>query len=280
MIGFIVMVILVLVLLGLCLGSFVNALVWRTHEQSKTKNREIKEELSVLRGRSMCVNCRHDLTWHDLLPVVSWLMLGGKCRYCRKPISRQYPAVELVTMLLFVFSYLVWPYGFSGVGLWQFGFWLAFLTGFVALAVYDLRWKLLPNSIVLPLTILAAVYVLAYAVLTNDAVVIVEAILGMASIGGLFYILFQASGGKWIGGGDVKLGFALGLLAGGLLEGLMVIFVASLLGTVFAVLAVGLNKQALKKRIPFGPFLITALVIVYLFGADIINWYQQQIFLV
>jgi leader peptidase (prepilin peptidase)/N-methyltransferase len=268
----------VLFLLGLALGSFVNAFVFRLHEAPKAKSKELRDKLSITNGRSMCVHCHHKLAWYDLLPVISWLSLRGKCRYCSKRISVQYPLVEIGTALLFVLSYVYWPYSSDFILL--FIFWLVFIVGFMALIIYDLRWMLLPNVIVLPLTVLSLVYVLVYALLAGNIAVITDAILGMASIGGLFYILFQTSSGKWIGGGDVKLGFVLGILAGGLMEGLMVIFIASLLGTLFAILSAGHKKQTLKKRIPFGPFLIIALIIVYLFSADIISWYQQQIFLV
>src|SRR5580700_9634934 len=120
------MIIVVLAVLGLCLGSFVNALVWRLHEQSnpkqKTKNKKQKakqlsaNELSILRGRSMCPDCHHQLAAKDLVPVISWLDLRGKCRYCHRPISIQYPLVELATAGLFVFSYFFWPLAFNGVG--------------------------------------------------------------------------------------------------------------------------------------------------------------------
>ena len=274
------MVILIIVLLGLCLGSFINAAVWRLHEQAKTKKQRTKsKELSILRGRYVCTHCYHTLSWYDLLPVVSWIILKGRCRYCHKPISWQYPVVELATAVLFVFSYSYWPYGMDTVGIIQFGLWLVFLTGFMALTIYDLRWMILPNKIVFPLLALASVQTVLLSVLHHDFQIIISALSGLFVAGGLFYVLFRISEGKWIGGGDVKLGFILGLLAGGFIEGLMVIFIASLLGTIFSLPMVSLKKQSLKKRVPFGPFLIIALIIVYLFSADISNWFQLQLFL-
>ena len=98
------LLIVIFFVLGVCFGSFVNALVWRIHEQSKPKKKRAAsdKELSVVSGRSMCPNCKHTLSTKDLLPVISWLTLGGKCRYCSKPISWQYPSVEMLTALLFV----------------------------------------------------------------------------------------------------------------------------------------------------------------------------------
>src|SRR5476651_645529 len=135
------MIIVVLVVFGLCLGSFVNALVWRLHEQDKKQ----AKNLSILNGRSMCPNCKHELAAKDLVPVLSWLSLRGKCRYCGKPISVQYPLVEMVTSGLFVASYLWWPEVLHGAQVAAFGLWLALLVGLMALLVYDLRWFLLPN---------------------------------------------------------------------------------------------------------------------------------------
>ncbi len=94
---------------GLVLGSFVNALVWR-----------IREKRTWVNDRSECVHCHHKLAPLDLIPVVSWLFLRGVCRYCKKPISIQYPLVELATGALFVLSYLLWDYGFDSWGLVRF----------------------------------------------------------------------------------------------------------------------------------------------------------------
>src|SRR5665213_2769212 len=98
-----VMIIALLALLGLVFGSFVNALVWRLHEQEvllekrKKPSKKQLEKLSILNGRSMCPHCKHELAIKDLVPLFSWIALKGKCRYCGKPISWQYPVVELLT---------------------------------------------------------------------------------------------------------------------------------------------------------------------------------------
>ncbi len=281
------MIILILALLGLCLGSFVNALVWRLREQDKVKSRKLvkskaskSQDLSILKGRSMCPHCKHTLAVQDLLPVVSWLTLGGKCRYCHKPISWQYPLVELLTAALFVKSYFFWPY-VSG-GDWKtstallLGVWLAIVTLFVALTIYDLRWMLLPDKLVYIVLGLAVLFV-GMRAMTNavPGTVVIDSLLGLLSVGGLFYVLFQVSGGKWIGGGDVKLGFGLGLLAGSLENGLLLVFVASALGSLVAIPLLLTGKKALTGKLPFGPFLMAATVVVVLWGADVVSWYQR-----
>src|SRR5579884_1106389 len=119
---------------GLCLGSFVNALVWRVHE-----------EKDWVKDRSQCPNCGHRLVAADLVPVLSWIALRGRCRYCKKPISAQYPLVELVGGLIFALSYVYWPGGLHTAGAYVlFISWLVTSVGLLALTVYDARWMLLP----------------------------------------------------------------------------------------------------------------------------------------
>lgn len=270
------MIILILVLLGLCFGSFAGATIWRIHEQEKRKN--TSKKLSILHGRSMCESCKHELATKDLIPLISWLSLGGKCRYCKAKISYQAPLIELTMVALFVGSYVFWPTNFDSTGKMQFGFWLSFLVFFVILAIYDLCWMELPNRLVYPLTVLATIYVLITSVLTGSFEPIVAGIWGVLISSGLFYVLFQLSDGKWIGGGDVKLGVAIGLIIGGPLQSILMLFIASLLGSIISIplLLMGSGRQ---KKIPFGPFLILATIIVYLFGLSITDWYQNTILL-
>ena len=268
-----------MVLLGLSLGSFINALVWRLHEQSKksSKLKAQSSKLSIMHGRSMCPNCEHELAVSDLIPVVSWLALRGKCRYCPKPISWQYPLVELLTALLFTLSYLSWPH-FQGRTLEMgevvvFGLWLLSLTGLVALAVYDLRWMLLPNKIIFPLYGVATLMIIVQALQDSSAKPLASAAGGVLIGGGIFYILFQVSKGKWIGGGDVKLGFLLGALVGGPLSAAIMLFLASLIGSLFGGSLLLTHRISRGTRIPFGPFLIIAAIVVVLFGQQLSDWY-------
>lgn len=162
--------------------------------------------------------------------------------------------------------------------MFQFMAWLIFLTGFLALTVYDIRWYLLPNKIVFPLTALAVAQVITVAIYDMDWHVLLGAALGALVVSGIFYLLFQISKGKWIGGGDVKLGLVLGLLAGGLLEGFLVLFAASVTGLIVSIPLLLQGKANRKTQLPFGPFLILGLIIVKLFGVDIIDWYSNLIY--
>jgi prepilin signal peptidase PulO-like enzyme (type II secretory pathway) len=308
-----------LVVFGLTFGSFVNALIWRLHEQATrnvtalakkqspssshskgaskakvtdTNSRSVSSKLwssaaifrkakddplSVVYGRSMCPHCKHQLAERDLVPLFSWLSLRGRCRYCHKPISWQYPVVELLTAILFVLSYVFWPSGFHGAGLFEFIEWLILIIGFMALAVYDLRWYLLPDKIVMPLLGVVIVGIMSQFIFFHSGQhLFFESLTGVLIGGGIFYLLFQISSGTWIGGGDVKLGSLLGLIVGGPLAAVLLIFIASCLGT-FLTLPFLVNKSLkISTRIPFGPFLIVSAIIMRIFGASMINWLQHR----
>lgn len=274
------MIIAVLIVLGLCMGSFVNALVWRLHEQelSKSKNKSKKRlgKLSITKGRSMCPNCRHELAVRDLIPVLSWLSLRGKCRYCKKPISAQYPIVEIVTSALFVLSYITWPTDFDITQLVLLALWLEMMVGLMALFLYDARWMILPDKIVMPLGAIAgAMAFITVISSSNPLVSIINVILSVAVGGGIFYVLFQVSDGKWIGGGDVKLGWVIGLFLATPARSFLMIFIAALLGCLISIPLLFSHKLKRTSIIPFGPFLIVSAVIVQLYGQDILNWYQS-----
>ena len=272
------MIIAMLIVLGLCFGSFDNALVWRLHELSKPKKKRVASdaELSIAQGRSMCPNCQHTLAWYDLVPILSWLSIGGKCRYCHKSISVQYPLVELATAGLFVLSYQYWPLPIEGNQLAIFGIWLLLLIGLMALLIYDLRWLLLPNKLIYPLTALAVIQALiGIASATYPVKAALNTFLAVVVGSGLFYVLFQVSDGKWIGGGDVKLGWIFGLVVASPLSSFLVIFIAALLGSLVAVPLLATKRLQKTSVIPFGPFLITATIVVQLFGVSILAWYQR-----
>jgi prepilin signal peptidase PulO-like enzyme (type II secretory pathway) len=271
------MITLYIIFIGACLGSFINALVWRTHEQAKPRKKSAskpKINLSIISGRSVCPNCHHVLSAKDLVPILSWLQLRGKCRYCKVKFADS-PLTELLTPILFVASYAYWPLGFSSDGIVLFILWLIFLVGLLALAIYDLRWFLLPNRIVYPLLWLAGLQVVFLVLRSQTPLTVVqETFFGVIIGGGLFYVLFQLSKGEWIGGGDVKLGFLIGAILGGPWQATLMIFLASLIGTLTSIPSLLNGKRKTSSHIPFGPYLILATFVVYLFGASIINWYK------
>lgn len=224
----------------------------------------------------MCTDCGHVLSAKDMVPIFSWLMLKGRCRYCNKSISWQYPVVEAATAFLFAFSYAFWPYELSSYeNLIAFIAWLIFLTGFISLTIYDIKYLILPNKIIFTLIFIALIGLTAELLISTDLSIAKAGLIGTLIGGGLFYVLFQLSNGAWIGGGDVKLGFLLGLLVGGPWPALLMLFLASFLGTIYSIPMIIFGQVRARSRIPFGPFLIAAAIIVQLFGVSIIDWYNN-----
>lgn len=255
-------------------------MVWRLHEQTEGRNlqsKTYKKKLSIVKGRSMCPHCHHELAAIDLIPVLSWLSLQGKCRYCRKAVSVQYPLIELATAFLFVVSYNWWPTSLhTGLHITTFILWLALLVGLMALVVYDLRWLLLPNQLIYPLSVIALVQAgIGVTTAQKPFIAFINAILAVLLGGGIFYFIFQISKGKWIGGGDVRLGWLLGLIVGTPAKSLLFIFIAAVGGSLISLPLMATGKLKRTSIVPFGPLLIMGAVIVVLFGTDILNWYQR-----
>ena len=281
----------ILAWLGLGFGSFINALVWRLHEQEighRKQGRDKKilspkssvlspKELSIVNGRSVCPNCRHQLAWYDLMPVVSWLWLKGRCRYCQKSVSAQYPAVELALALVFTLSYAFWPEAVAG---WQwviFIAWLAAAVGLLALLIYDARYMLLPNKIIYPTLLVAVAGRLSFLIGSEPHKwhALGDWALGVVVASGLFGALYYASRGRWIGFGDVRLGLVTGTLLATPQKSFLMLFLASVMGMLFALPAVAAGKRTMASKIPFGPFLISATAVAVVWGQDVINWYKR-----
>lgn len=274
--------IIIITSLGLVLGSFINAWVWRLSKQideegePKKLTAKQKKQLSIVTARSMCPNCKHELAVLDLVPVFSWLLLRGKCRYCKKPISKQYPTVELATAVLFGLSSYFWVFNYS----WQyvaFATWITSLVGLVALAVYDLKYMILPDRIMFIMYGVAGVGLVVQFALGRPLSDVKSVALSILICGGIFWLLYQVSKGKWIGGGDVKLGFLLGLLIATPMLSFLMLFLASFIATLVAVpLLIG-KKIKRNAHIPFGPFLIVSTIITVLYGQYLLDWYTDII---
>lgn len=251
-------------LFGLAFGSFAGALAWRLH----TKR-------NFTTDRSECEHCHHKLGVLDLIPIVSWLSLHGKCRYCKKPIGSLTFFTELGMGAAFLVSYLCWP---MGLATWQgdvlFGLWLVYLVLLGILLVYDVRWGLLPDKITYPLIALgfvdAAIQISAYG--GGVAAYATQVVLGVAAMAGVYGALYVFSKGKWVGFGDVKLAVFIGAVFGWE-KTLLVLILANVVGLLVVAPGLILGKLTPKSHVPFGPFMIIAFIIAGLFGSAIINWY-------
>ncbi len=259
--------VLILAGFGLIAGSFANAVVWRVHNGK-----------SLLTGRSQCLSCGHQLAAKDLVPLLSWLALSGRCRYCQQPISKQYPLVEALMAVVFASSYIWWPGGVETASDWlPLITWLISSVGLMALAVYDTRWLLLPNRILYPTLLVAAAgrlaNILLYAPDTGDA--LLKWLGSVAVASGFFWLLYTISRGRWIGYGDVRLGLVIGSLLAGPAEAMLAIILASVFGALVAIGLLSTKRKKLSEKLAFGPFLILATWLAVLFGERIVNWYTD-----
>lgn len=273
-------------LLGLVVGSFVNAYVWRLHmQETRGKNREphLRRNLkphpesprySITMGRSMCPDCGHELRFGDLVPVLSWLWLRGKCRYCGRYISWQYPVVEIVMATLFAVSWLWWLPLEATWGGALLGIWLAISALFVALAVYDIRWFTLPAPM---LRLLLGSVVAFHGLQALSGAPLSQWLIGplLGAVGAFaaFYLLHIIGRGQWMGGGDVKLVFVLGLLVGGI-DTIVGLFLGFVMGAVVGIALLLLQRKGRRDLIPFGPFLLLGFWVAFFWGEELRLWYE------
>lgn len=279
----------VLVLLGLCLGSFAGASMWRLRarqlvqdkadgeniDSSEHKTLKKLTKLSLMKDRSQCLNCSYVLKWYDLVPLISWLALGGKCRKCRKQIGIFEPLIELGVAAFFVLSYAFWPYALSnGLEIARLVIWLMAGVGLAIMFAYDTKWFLLPsitNYIVIGLGLCSSVLVVIIAADKQSAVI---SIIGSVLIlSGFYWLIGKISSGRWIGSGDVWLGLGLALLLADWRLAFITLFAANLVGSLIVLPAIITGKLNMKSHVPFGPLLIIGFIIAGLAGSYLINIY-------
>lgn len=244
---------------GAIIGSFLNVLIVRLpkHENFVTR-------------RSHCPHCNALIHWYDNIPLLSYLILRGKCRNCRKPISSQYPLVELATGLLFLISFQL--YGPS----YQMLMVDVFISMLIVVTIVDFRHFLIPDMVTIPGIILG----LAFS-LVNPLVGPLDAVIGLL-VGGVSLYLLAMVGDfifkkESLGGGDIKLAAMLGAWLGW--QNIIIIFFgAAVLGLIFAIIQMIRSSETRQTRlIPFGPFLSLAAVIALFWGRQLIDLYLTQV---
>ncbi len=237
-------------ILGLCIGSFLNCVIYRL-EKNKS-----------LGGRSFCPHCKHNLDWKDLFPLFSFMFLQGKCRYCKAKISFQYPVVEFATGLIFLLIF---------INFYQNIFYLIFLfyiaSSLIIIFIYDLKHYLIPDKILFPTIIIACIYQIIF----NFSLVL-NYIFAILIASGFFFSIWYFSRGKWMGFGDVKLAILMGILLG-VAKVLTALFLAFFFGAIISLALMGFYGKKLTSQVPFGPFLIAGTFIALFWGQQIINWY-------
>jgi len=250
-------------IVGACLGSFYNVVGLR-----------ISAGKSIIHPRSSCPKCHHELSWWELIPIFSYLILVGKCRRCKSHISTKYMLFELLTALLFIFSY--YQFGFSG----EFVVSVLFVSLIVIISVSDFEYMLIEDKVIVFFLIVFLVLRIFIPLPSEFSTLklnsYVESLIGgVFGFGLLYWIAFigqKVYNQEVMGGGDIKLYGIIGLILG-LKMTFLSLFFASILGTI-----IGLTLSIFKiiKRenpIPFGPFIGLGSLLTYYYGHNIINWY-------
>lgn len=238
------MIFFLLFLLGLSIGSFLNVLIYR-----------LPRSLS-LTGRSFCPKCRKKISWYDNLPLLSFVLLEGKCRHCHSPISWQYPLVELVTGILTVLS--IKYFVLSRQDLILTTYYLILIYTLIVIFFTDLYHEIIPDEIVYPAVIITLIFSLYPNILISNL------ISGFLA-GLLFLSLYLLTSGRGMGFGDVKLAVLMGLFLG-YPKIIVALYLAFLTGAAIGVILILRGKKKLKSHIPFGPFLVGSTIFALFYG--------------
>jgi prepilin signal peptidase PulO-like enzyme (type II secretory pathway) len=247
------MVYLFIFVIGLAFGSFASVIIHRLHTREK----------GIFRGRSKCPYCANELAARDLIPVVSYLINKFKCRFCRKPIAFRYPLLELTMGGFFLLT--AWMTGVTDF--YEPVFYLLVTFVFVLLSFYDFLFKEIPDEVSL-----SAFFAFAAYMLISGAMSVFDLAIGVAIPVLFFGVLHFGSRGRWLGGGDIRIGAVMGVLLGYpmILTGL---FFGYLVGAVFSLTGLALGQFNRKTQIPFAPFLLFGTYIAIFWGQQAIDWY-------
>lgn len=246
-------------LLGLLIGSFLNVVVWR-----------VPRHESVVTPPSRCPGCEQLIRPYDNIPVLSWLILRGKCRNCKTEISARYPLVEAGTAILW--GLLAWRFA----GSWALPAYLVLAGGLVVLSLIDLDTFLLPNRIVYPLTIAVTLLFGVAGVLDGGLGDFRRALLCGLVVFAVFLLLHLISP-RGMGFGDVKFSFVLGVALGWVspATAFLGIFLGFLLGSVVGIGLIATKVKTRKDHVPFGPFMALGAVSALLIGPPILRLLAQ-----
>src|SRR3989344_1858716 len=237
--------------LGLALGSFLNSWIWRAHENFR-----------IVNGRSMCPECRRQLVWYENIPVLSYLFLGGKCRTCQKPIPKHFIFVELGAALIFVL--VAWNnLNNAAVTPAYFLRNIIFAVLLIIIFIYDwLYQEILPEVVWF-----GALTGLLFNLFLGHS--LVSMLAGLLAAGGFFWLQFIISKGKWIGGGDVRMGIMIGIWLGWPMA-LLALLLAYVAGAIGSLLLIASGKKQLTDATPFGTYLAAGTFAVILWGERVI----------
>ena len=266
--------------IGLLVGSFLNVVI---HRLPKMMDNDWRSQCAELHGqatpdtevlslsvpRSRCPQCGHPITALENIPVISWLVLRGKCSACRTPISPRYPIVEALTSLLSTLAAVHFGFGWAAAGA------LLLIWGLIALTFIDYDTQLLPDSITLPL-LWAGLLLNLFGTYTDLQSAVVGAMAGYLSLWSVYWGFKLVTGKEGMGYGDFKLLAALGAWLGWQTLPL-IILLSSLVGALLGIALIVLAKRGRNVPIPFGPYLATAGLIALLWGKELTEAYLRLI---
>ena len=247
----------VLALAGLCIGSFLNVCIHR-----------LPLKQSVVHPRSRCPDCGYALRWYDNVPVVSYALLRGRCRSCSRPISLQYPIVELVTAVIFVMHW----YAFGPTIMLPVR--LIFACALIVLFLIDLEHQILPDVITLPGIILGVVG--SFFLPPGPVMSLLGVVAGGGLLWGIAELWYRLRKVDAMGFGDVKMLAMVGAWLG--LKMVLVTFVlASMLGGLIGVVLIGSRRADMATRVPFGTMLAVGALVASMYGDALLDWYLTRL---
>lgn len=244
-------------ILGSAVGSFLNVVIDRV-PAGKT-----------ILGRSYCDRCRRTLSIFDLIPILSFFVLGGRCRKCKKPVSRQYPTVEGLTGILFVVVF--WKVASGGnFNLIPLLFMFFISSIMVVVSAVDFKFSLIPTSMVFAASFVA----LFFDYFFKSSQEFSGFVIGAFCLAAFFGLIVFFTHGKGMGEGDIILAFLMGMVLG-IRDGTVAVFLAFLTGATMAILLILFGRKRFGQTIPFAPFLVLGFFISFLFAGPIINFYLR-----
>ena len=242
-------------LFGLCVGSFLNVVIYR-----------LPRNMSLIKPNSHCTTCDYELRWYDNIPLVSYMILGGKCRKCGKHISFRYTAVELANMLLWLLcAFLFWERSAPLACIYMIA-----LSVFICVFFIDLEHKIIFDRFQIILLVLGIISIF----FDKDYGWLSHVIGGVSGFSVFFLVSWgfaKLTGREGLGGGDVKLAGAVGMLLGW--ERLLLGLAVATIPAAVILLILSKGKEGESREFPFAPFLTVGFGISMLFGANILNWY-------
>lgn len=258
--GVMILYLILFFILGSAIGSFLNVVIDRTMRRE-----------SIL-GRSYCEHCKATLKTLDLVPIVSFVTLGARCRYCKKPLSWQYPAVETATAVLFTLAFwiLVSHGNFSVLALF---FWFLIVSVLVVVTVVDLKFSLIPTTFVYALSLVA----LFYAYFVYPSPVFIDHVLAAFGAAAFFLLIVLVTFGRGMGQGDIVLAFLIGVVLGVKLT-IFSLFLAFLVGALVSLVLIALGKKKFGNTVPFGPFLVLGFFVALFWGELLLQGYLKVLY--